>query len=139
MRRRKLTGARQDEAEVNITPLLDIVFIMLIFFIVTATFLDEVGIGLLSPEDEPPEQETRPPPTLVLDVQRDGFVRVDGMRLIDPRSVSPVVEEFKARQPRGVVLVNAAPEARAETTVMVLDRSRQAGVDAALTLQRAPQ
>lgn len=134
--RRRLTSGGEQEAEVNITPLLDIVFILLIFFIVTATFLQERGIGLISPQDTPPEEETRPPPTLLLSVQEDGFVRVDDLRVIDPRSVAPVVEEFKARQPRGVVLVSAAAEARAETTVTVLDQTRQAGVDAAVTIQQ---
>lgn len=131
---RRLTSSQQEEAEVNITPLLDIVFILLIFFIVTATFLEEEGLGLKSPEKNP-EEETRPPPTLLLSVQSDGFVRVDNTRMIDPRSVEPVVEEFKAREPRGVVLVSAAPDAEAETTVTVLDESRKAGVDPALGLQ----
>lgn len=131
----RLTSSEQEAADVNITPLLDIVFILLIFFIVTATFLDEDGIAIASPEDNPPEELTRPPPTLVLAVRNDGFVTVDGGRLIDPRSVKPVVEAFKAQNPRGVVLLNAAPDARVETTVLVLDQTRQAGVDPALTIQ----
>lgn len=132
---RRLTSSQQEEAEVNITPLLDIVFILLIFFIVTATFLREEGLGLQSPEKNP-EDETRPPPTLLLSVQADGFVRVNNARIIDPRSVEPVVEEFKAREPRGVVLVSAAPDAEAEDTVMVLDQSRRAGVEPAVGLQK---
>lgn len=131
---RRLTSSQQEEAEVNITPLLDIVFILLIFFIVTATFLREEGLGLQSPEKNP-DDETRPPPTLLLSVQNDGFVRVNNARIIDPRSVEPVVEEFKAREPRGVVLVSAAPDAEAGDTVMVLDQSRRAGVEPAVGLQ----
>ncbi len=131
----RLTSSDQEAADVNITPLLDIVFILLIFFIVTATFLDEEGIAIASPEDTPPEEITRPPPTLVLSVRNDGFVMVDGGRMIDPRSVKPVVEAFKAQNPRGVVLLNAAPDARVETTVLVLDQTRQAGVDPAVTIQ----
>lgn len=136
IRRRRITTAQQEEGEVNITPLLDIVFILLIFFIVTATFLDEAGLELVAPDDNPPEQETRPPPMLVLAVQSDGFVQVDDGRTIDPRSVAPVIEEFRAREPQGVVMVSAAPDARAETTVLVLDQSRLAGVDPAVTLQQ---
>lgn len=131
--RRRLTSSGSDQAEVNITPLLDIVFILLIFFIVTATFLQEEGVGLTTPDES--EKETRPPPTLLLSVQNDGFVRVNNVRLIDPRSVKPVVEEFTAREPRGVVLVSAAPDAKAETTVTVLDQTRQAGVEPAVGLQ----
>lgn len=134
---RHIIKSQRDEAEVNITPLLDIVFILLIFFIVTSTFLNEQGLELITPEDNPPEEQTLPPPTLVLSVQEDGFVRVNTVRLIDPRSVKAVIEEFRAREPRGVVLVSAAPLAKTEVTVTVLDQARQAGVDPAITVQRA--
>ena len=134
---RHIIKPNRDEADVNITPLLDIVFILLIFFIVTSTFLREQGVELVTPEENPPEQQTLPPPTLVLSVQEDGFVRVNSVRLIDPRSVKSVIEEFRAREPRGVVLVSAAQTAKTEVTVTVLDQARQAGVDPAITVQRA--
>jgi biopolymer transport protein ExbD len=134
--RRKLTSSSNQDAEVNITPLLDIVFILLIFFIVTATFLQESGIGLIVPQDNPPEEQRRPPPTMILSVRTDGFVSIDGGRIVDPRSVAPVIEEFKAREPRGVVMVSAAPDARAEVTVTVIDQARIAGVDPAVAIQK---
>lgn len=132
---KRLVGDDTDEAEVNITPLLDIVFILLIFFIVTSTFLDEEGLEIATPQQNEQEEQTRPPPTLLLSVRRDGFVMVDNTRMIDPRSVKPVVEAFKAEEPRGVVLLNAAPEAEIDSTVLVLDQARQAGVDPALAIQ----
>jgi biopolymer transport protein ExbD len=132
---RRLLTDEADEAEVNITPLLDIVFILLIFFIVTSTFLDEEGIEIATPQENEQEELTRPPPTLVLSVRSDGFVMVDNIRMIDPRSVKPVVEAFTAEEPRGVVLLNAAPDAEIDATVMVLDQARQAGVDPALAIQ----
>jgi len=134
--KKRLTDSEQEAADVNITPLLDIVFILLIFFIVTATFLDEVGIGIFSPQPDPPEELTRPPPTLVLAVRSDGFVMVDDVRMVDPRSVTPIVEAFRAEKPEGVVLLNAAPDAPIESTVLVLDQTRMAGVDPALAIQR---
>ena len=125
MRRR---GTHQEEAaDVNVTPLLDIVFIMLIFFIVTATFLREKGIDVSTPESNEDDQDSVPPPVLVLDVQDDGFVRVNRVRLIDPKSVTPVVEEFAAREPEGVVLVSASPTSEAGVTVTVLDQVRDGG------------
>ncbi len=133
---RRLIRSSSQEAEVDITPLLDVVFILLIFFIVTATFLQETGIELVVPQDNAQENETRPPPTLILSVRTDGFVEIDGGRLIDPRSVAPVIEEFKAREPRGVVMVSAAPDAKAEVSVTVIDQARQAGVDPAIAIQR---
>lgn len=134
--KRRITGSGPDQAEVDITPLLDIVFILLIFFIVTATFVRETGLPLQSPQDDPPEEQTTPPPSMLLSVREDGLVMVNNLRLIDPRSVKPVIEEFRARSPNGVVLVSVAPLTRAEATVTVLDQSRQAGVEPAVTEQR---
>ncbi len=129
---------RQEEAaDVNVTPLLDIVFIMLIFFIVTATFVRERGIDVRTPENTPPDERTIPPPALLLSVQEDGFVRVNNVRIIDPLSTKPVVEEFMAREPRGVVLVNAAPTSKAGVAVTVMDQARAGKATAvSLALQR---
>ena len=125
MRRRMRHG--EEEADVNMTPLLDIVFIMLIFFIVTATFVFEEGISPNLPEPSPQDEETTPPPSLLLTVQEDGFVLVDDVRLIDPRATRPVVEAFLASEPEGVVIVSAAPESETGTTITVLDQARDAG------------
>jgi biopolymer transport protein ExbD len=134
---RKQTTHDSEEAEVNITPLLDIVFILLIFFIVTATFLREKGLDVRTPEDTPPEEKTVPPPALVLAVQEDGFVRINGLRIIDPASVKPVVQEFIAREPRGVVLVSAAPESESGIAVQVMDQAQSGGATAvSLALQK---
>ncbi|MCA8888047.1 MAG: biopolymer transporter ExbD [Parvularculaceae bacterium] len=131
-------GTHQEEAaDVNVTPLLDIVFIMLIFFIVTATFLKERGMDVRTPDNSPEDENTVPPPALLLSVQEDGFVRVNNVRLIDPLSVKAVVEEFKAREPEGVVLVSAAPTSKAGVAVTVMDQAYagKAGI-VSLTLQQ---
>lgn len=133
---RRLNRSASQDADVDITPLLDVVFILLIFFIVTATFLQETGIELVVPQENEQEEQTRPPPTLVLSVRSDGFVEIDGGRLVDPRSVAPVIEEFKARESRGVVMVSAAPDAKSSVSVTVIDQARQAGVDPAIAIQR---
>lgn len=135
---RKKAIHSNEEADVNITPLLDIVFILLIFFIVTATFLREKGIDVRTPEDEPPEEEVLPPPALLLALQEDGFVRVNNVRVIDPGSVKPVVQEFYAREPRGVVLVSAAPNSEAGVAVEVMDQA-QSGCNSACPVTLALQ
>ena len=123
MRRR---GTHQGEAgDVNVTPLLDIVFIMLIFFIVTATFIREQGLDVRTPEDSETDDQSIPPPALLLAIRDDGFVLVNGVCVIDPLSVKPVVEEFMAREPRGVVLVSAAPESESGVAVTVMDQAKQ--------------
>jgi len=137
---RKRATHQADEAEVDITPLLDIVFILLIFFIVTATFLREKGIDIRTPEDTPKDEDTIPPPALLLAVQEDGFVRVNNVRVIDPGSVKPVVQEFIAREPRGVVLVSAAPESESGVAVQVMDQAKDGGAPAvSLALQKEQQ
>ena len=134
--RKRATHNTGGDADVNITPLLDIVFILLIFFIVTATFLREQGIDVRTPEDNPPDDNSIPPQALLLAIQEDGFVRVDNIRLIDPASVKPTVEEFKAREPQGVVLVSAAPNSESGIAVRVLDQAQAAGATPALALQK---
>ena len=120
---RKKAIHSDDSADVNITPLLDIVFILLIFFIVTATFLREKGIDVNTPEDNQ-DEPTNPPAALLLAVREDGFVRVNNIRDIDPGSVTPVVQEFYAREPSGVVLVSAAPLSESGVVVEVMDQAR---------------
>lgn len=135
MRKRAQSGG--EAADVNITPLLDIVFILLIFFIVTATFLREQGIDVRTPDDSEQDDNSIPPPALLLSVQEDGFVQVDFGRIIDPGSVKPVVEEFIAREPRGVVLVSAAPEAESGVAVEVMDQAKAGNAGSvSLTVQQ---
>jgi biopolymer transport protein ExbD len=134
-KRHQMAGGSGDD--VNVTPLMDIVFIMLIFFIVTATFTKEKGIDVKTPDDKPNEDNTTPPPALLLSVQEDGFVRVNNVRIIDPMSTKPVVEEFMAREPKGVVLVSAAPTSEAGVTVTVMDQAWAGKASAvSLALQR---
>ncbi len=133
---RKRATHQDQAADVNITPLLDIVFILLIFFIVTATFLREKGIDVRTPEDNEDEPDTTPPPALVLAIQEDGFVRVNNLRQIDPGSVKPTVQEFMAREPNGVVLVSAAPDSESGVAVEVMDQAQDGGAAAvSLALQ----
>jgi biopolymer transport protein ExbD len=131
---RKRATHQGDAADVNITPLLDIVFILLIFFIVTATFLREKGIDVRTPEDSEDQPDTVPPPALLLAVQQDGFVRVNNVRVIDPASVKPVVQEFIAREPQGVVLVSAAPESESGVAVEVMDQAQDGGAAGRVSL-----
>ncbi len=136
---RKSARHQDQAADVNITPLLDIVFILLIFFIVTATFLREKGIDVRTPEDNEDEPDTTPPPALVLAIQEDGFVRVNNLRQIDPGSVKPTVQEFMAREPNGVVLVSAAPESESGIAVEVMDQAQDGGAAAVSLALQAEQ
>ena len=81
-RRRKKRGDAEDKADIDLTPMLDVVFIMLIFFIVTASFVKEVGIGINIPEDSDNQQQNEDEPSDIL-VQVDGAneIYMDGRRV----------------------------------------------------------
>lgn len=130
---RKKISSYGDQADVNITPLLDIVFILLIFFIVTATFLREKGLDVITPSncDDCTGDLTQP---LLLAVQEDGFIRVNNIRSIDPGSVKPVVQEYMARFPHGVVVITADPESQSGLAVRVLDQATEGGAASRITL-----
>lgn len=131
---RKHARHADEPSDINVTPLLDVVFIMLIFFIVTATFLREQGIPTNTPPPNPPENVSAPPPSMILSVLENGLVSVDSGRRIDPLSVKDAVGEFLAREPQGVILVSAAPESEAGVAVVVMDQARQAGAIGRLSL-----
>ena len=123
MRRRPKHGS--DAADVNVTPLLDIVFIMLIFFIVTATFVREEGKDVSRPQDN--EQENQQVNTKVALIEIDDSNNVFfNRRQIDLRAVQSNVERFIAENPTGGLLISAAPTARTGLAVEVLDQANVA-------------
>ncbi len=117
-------AASEEESEINLTPMLDVVFIMLIFFIVTATFLNEFGL-----------EANRPPATDVVDKKSESItirvtsankILIDG-RNIDPRAVSAVITRKKAEAPDAPLAVLAGKSARMSLVVGVVDAARSAG------------
>ncbi len=132
MRRRAVH--QQEASDVNVTPLLDIVFIMLIFFIVTSVFIDEYGLDLSNPDNNEDDNNNSRARTLLLTVTPEGLVRVDNARTIDPRSVRSNVETFVAENPNGSVLISAAPTSETGVAVLVLDQAKSATQSVTLTL-----
>ena len=114
-----------DEAIINITPMLDIVFIMLIFFIVTTSFVKEFGIDMNRPSNEPPKTEKLSDVIFVkIDETGQIFVR---NRLTDIRAVRANIVGGLALQPDASVVVAASREADAGLLVRVVDQARVAG------------
>lgn len=122
--RRKPTHVA-DEAEIDMTPMLDIVFIMLIFFIVTTSFVKEVGIDVNRPTNTPPEtkQESE---VVLIEITDTGAVKMDG-RTIDVRAVQANVERARAEKPDATVVVAADADSNAGVLVRVIDQARLAG------------
>jgi biopolymer transport protein ExbD len=117
--------APEDEAQIDLTPMLDVVFIMLIFFIVTASFIKEAGV-----EVNRPEASTADPAenvNILIAVTANNEVWMAGRR-IDVRAVRANVERLHAENPKGAVVIQADNASTTETVVAVLDASREAGV-----------
>ena len=119
---------KAEESEVDLTPMLDIVFILLIFFIVTATFIKENAIDLTPPPPAPPDQPENPQPTVLIRITEDSLVTVNG-RLSDVGSVRAAIERRIAENPESAVLVQAHPRARNQLVIMIVDQARSAGIE----------
>ncbi|MCH8860921.1 MAG: biopolymer transporter ExbD [Proteobacteria bacterium] len=116
--------AQQDEdAEINMTPMLDIVFIMLIFFIVTAAFVKEAGIQITKPEAAMSIQKPRT--SIIIGISDAGEIWINHKK-VDLKSVRPVLERLIAENPRGTVIIQADKDAKAGLTLDVLDAARAA-------------
>jgi biopolymer transport protein ExbD len=117
-----------EEAEINITPMLDIVFIMLIFFIVTTSFVKEKGLEVSRPASSPPKEVQQDKGPIVVRIESSGLISVKG-RILEPRAVIANLEREKAEKPASPLIVAAHPEADTEALVTVLDAARAVGIE----------
>jgi len=122
MRRRRRS---ESEAEINVTPLLDIIFIMLIFFIVTTSFVHEIGVEMNRSSNEPltTEDESQ---IIFVRIDEDGQIYVRD-RQTDIRLVHANIEMNLATMPDATVVVAAARNSDAGLLVKVVDQARVAG------------
>jgi biopolymer transport protein ExbD len=116
---------QDEESEINITPMLDVVFIMLIFFIVTATFVKEAGIDVNRPDAATAVKQEKA--NILIAISANDTIWID-RRQIDIRSVRPNIERLHAENPQGTVVIQADKESKTDTLIQVMDASRQAGV-----------
>jgi biopolymer transport protein ExbD len=117
---------QQGEAELDMTPMLDVVFIMLIFFIVTTSFVKESGVSVSSPQAQTASQQENV--NIFIAITADGEVWVD-RRLVDPRSVRAIVARLHADNPEGSVIIQADEDSATGMLVEVMDQVRLAGVE----------
>ncbi len=125
--RRRRGGRGDDEAEVDLTPMLDVVFIMLIFFIVTASFIKEVGLDLSRPEGGSTKLMAENE-NIFIQITNDGLIFVD-RRVTDIRAVRANIERLHAERPTGSVIIAPSPASFNGLLVEVMDQARLAGVD----------
>ena len=124
--RRALGPQQQEESEIDLTPMLDVVFIMLIFFIVTATFVKEIGLDVNSPDKNQNVKDADKQSIVVQITSRDR-IRIRG-RDIDVRAVRANIDRLHAENPEAPVVVQPHPESSTNTMIQVMDSARQAGV-----------
>jgi biopolymer transport protein ExbD len=115
----------EEEATIDMTPMLDVVFIMLIFFIVTASFVKESGIDVNRPDAPTAVKKDRA--NILIAINDKNEIWTDKRR-VDVRAVQANVERLHAENPQGSVVIQADRKSTTETLIKVMDASRAAGV-----------
>jgi len=125
MRKKPGMGGDEEENEINLTPMLDVVFIMLIFFIVTASFIKEAGIDVNRPEavTADPMQDA----SILIAISANDEIWID-RKQVDPRAVRASIERMHAENPKGSIVIQADEESTNEMLTVVLEAAKQAGV-----------
>ncbi len=125
----------EEEAQaIDLTPMLDVVFIMLIFFIVTATFIKETGVEVNRPEATTWDEKKRA--SILIAVNNNNEIWIDKNR-VDPRGVRQAVERLLTENPNGTVVIQSDSEASIELLVDVTNAAREAGVsDVAVSTEK---
>ncbi|WP_417762146.1 ExbD/TolR family protein [Shewanella sp.] len=123
---RKKHSSVDEEAQVDMTPMLDIVFIMLIFFIVTTSFVKPSGLDYNKPEAS--QATSKPSANIFIGVSKNGTIMMEN-RLVDIERVSANVERMLAEAPEAAVLIQADKEAQHGLVIKVMDQVKSAGVN----------
>jgi biopolymer transport protein ExbD len=112
------------EVNINMGPLVDMVFLLLIFFVVTTSFVKETGIDVQRSTAATAEMKERG--NIMLGISADGQVYIEGKR-IDVRSVRALIERALAEDPESGVVIVADKESNTGTVVQAMDQCRLAG------------
>jgi len=125
-RKRALGGKQQEEAEINLTPMLDVVMIMLIFFIVAGSFVREVAIEVERKQTST-AQSDEPSENITVQISATNEIWVKGRR-IDTRSVRANISRLKAENPKAAVIIKAHNKSTVKILAAVADSAREAGI-----------
>lgn len=115
-----------EETEIDITPMLDVVFIMLIFFIVTATFVKEAGVEVFKPQAKTSESMKTANILIAID-SKDG-IWIDGAQ-IEPTAVTVNVKRLRSENPKGTIMIQADKESSHNMLLEVYEGAKEAGAD----------
>lgn len=126
--RNRIRGNLEEDQKINLTPMLDVVFIMLIFFIVTATFVKEIGLDVNPPDQDQPKNQDPDKKSIVVKIDRNDQIEI-GFRSIDLSSVRANIERLAAENPDAPVIIKPDPKSSADIFVHVWDAAKQTGVE----------
>ena len=117
---------QEEEKVADLTPMLDVVFIMLIFFIVTATFIKETGVEVNRPDTK--TAELKKTVSLLVGVAPDNKVWID-KKAVDIRNVRPIMERLHAENPKGGLVIQADGESKTEKVLAIMEAARAIGIN----------
>ncbi len=129
---KKISGKHKaDDAKIDLTPMLDVVFILLIFFVVTATFLSETAINAASSDNN--NNETPPEDTdkknILFEIGPNNEIILNGNpRPIIETQIRSNIDQLKAENPAASVIIQPDDDSDVATLVMIMDAARQAGM-----------
>ena len=123
---RRMFHKKEEESGIDLTPMLDVVFIMLIFFIVTTSFVKESGIDVSRPSAKTAKKKQRA--SILVAISQSGEIWIQ-KRKVDIRAVRPNIERLHAESPEGTVVIQADKRAETGILVDVMDQVRLAGVE----------
>ena len=125
MRKNHSLGYEEESEEINLTPMLDVVFIMLIFFIVTATFIKEAGIQIERPDTN--TALTQDDASILIAISASDEVWIDRKERA-PQAIRGIIERLHAENPKGSIVIQADENSSNEKLVLVMEAAKAAGV-----------
>jgi len=118
-------GQEEESEEINLTPMLDVVFIMLIFFIVTATFIKEAGIQVDRPDTV--TADSQEDASILIAISANDAIWVDKQER-DSRELRGIIERLHSENPKGSLVIQADENSTNETLIQILEAAKAAGV-----------
>jgi biopolymer transport protein ExbD len=120
-------GRRRMESELNMAPLIDMIFILLIFFLVTTSFSRESGVELKKPKPAPIQPDVKRKTNVTVEIGHDNRVFIEG-RVYDVRTVRAYMEQFLLDAPKGTVVIATDKDSFIGRVIQVMDQCKLAGV-----------
>jgi len=117
---------QQPQSEVNMTPMLDVVFIMLIFFIVQGSFVKEAGVEVSRPPAVTAESKSKG--NILIAITANGQIWIDRNQ-VEPRSLRTHIERLHGENPQGAIVIQADKDSQNHLLIAVMDAAKAAKVD----------